>query len=297
MDDSWGEMDRLYFATITANTPITAPPSRSLEKSNENQVQAAESQEMDREESREESQEKDDSPSERPRPRDKDIQREVTTLEAAGKHTHLIKYFGTVEDPSSPCLLFELYLSRNLNSLLSNRGAINEEETRYFSAEIAIRLTHLHDRGLIHCDLKPENIFFASSMRVRIGNLGLAERFDLERSAVIELGLMEEAWLTKRKEKHPEKPETLLHMDERKLNLNAKDLVRLMLEFDPKKRQQLKNLYLQKVFKFGYSPTVLNEDLLWACLTWKAQCDPVEIGAWGSIRRPSWTPISTSRSS
>ena len=50
-------------------------------------------------------------------------------------------------------------------------------------------------------------------------------------------------------------------MDECKLKQTAKDLVRLMLEFDPKKRLQLKNLCRQKFFKFGYSPTVLNEDV------------------------------------
>ncbi|KAF9145466.1 Serine/threonine-protein kinase plk1 [Mortierella sp. GBA39] len=205
---------------------------------------------MNREEFREESQEKDDTSKRETKTEPKKpwpffarrtgeeyavvqgnflgkIQHEVTMLEAAGKHTHLVKYFGTVEDPSGP-----------------NRGAITEEETRYFSAEIATGLAHLHDRGLIHCDLKPENIFFVSSMRIRIGDLGLAERFDLERTrgdrvgtdgyrapevvdlkphtyaldifsfgCIIYLLLREEeAWLTKRK-KRPEKPETLLHMD------------------------------------------------------------------------------------
>ncbi|KAF9551347.1 hypothetical protein EC957_009231 [Mortierella hygrophila] len=183
---------------------------------------------MNWEESLEESQEKNDTSG---RETKTEIQHEVAMLEAAGKHTHLIKNFGTVKKPSGPCLLLELCLSRNLNNLLSNRGAITEE-TRYFRTEIATGLAHLYDRGLIHCDLKPENIFFASSMHVRIGDLGLAERFDLLR-------------LAERKERHPEKPETLLHMDERKLNLNAKELVRLMLEFDPKKWLQLKNLYLQ----------------------------------------------------
>ncbi|KAF9143590.1 hypothetical protein BGX30_015250 [Mortierella sp. GBA39] len=223
--------------------------------------------------------------------RDKDIQHEVTMLEAAGKHTHLVKYFGTVEDPRGLCLLFELCLSRNLDTLLSNRGVITEEETRYFGAEIATGLAHLHDQGLIHCDIKPENILFASGMRVPIGDLGLAERFDLNSKNgrrvgtdgfrapevvdlkphtyaldVFSFGCMiylmlqgEEAWLTEGKTKYPKKLEKLLDMKECKLKPNAKDLVMLMLEFDPKKRLQLKNLSRQKFFNVGYSPTVLNE--------------------------------------
>ena len=87
-------------------------------------------------------------------------------LKVAGKHTHLVEYFGTIEDPSGPCLLFELCLSN-----VSATG-----------------LTYLHKRGLIHCDLKPENSLFASGMRVRIGDLGLAERFDPKRKSGSRVG-------------------------------------------------------------------------------------------------------------
>ncbi|KAG9062452.1 hypothetical protein KI688_005367 [Linnemannia hyalina] len=225
--------------------------------------------------------------------RDMDIQHEVAMLEAAGKHTHLVKYFGTVEDPRGLCLLFELCLSGSLDTLLRNRGVITEEETRYFGAEIATGLIHLHDQGMIHCDLKPDNILFASGMRVRIGDLGLAERFDSKSEDggrvgtegfrapevvdlkphtyaldVFSFGCMiylmlqgEEAWLTEGKKKHPKRLEKLLDMNECKLKPNAKDLVKLMLEFDPKKRLHLKNLSSHKFFTLGYFPTVLNEDV------------------------------------
>ncbi|KAG0060913.1 hypothetical protein BGZ90_003817 [Linnemannia elongata] len=62
-----------------------------------------------------------------------DIQHEVTMLKVADRHTHLVEYLGIIENPIGPCLLFELCLSNNLNSPLSNRGAITkEEETRVF---------------------------------------------------------------------------------------------------------------------------------------------------------------------
>lgn len=48
-------------------------------------------------------------------------------------------------------------------------------------------------------------------------------------------------------------------MDECILIPNAKDLVRRMLEFEPTKRLQLKNLRHQEVFKVGYTPTALTE--------------------------------------
>lgn len=48
-------------------------------------------------------------------------------------------------------------------------------------------------------------------------------------------------------------------MKECKLTQNAKDLVRRMLEFEPKRRLELKNLWSQKFFEVGYTPTALNE--------------------------------------
>ncbi|KAG0275279.1 polo-like kinase 3, partial [Linnemannia gamsii] len=106
------------------------------------------------------------------------IQREVDMLKAAGEHGNLVKCFGTVNDDDGPCILYELCMPENLWHLLRNRGAIIKEETRFFISKIADGLTHLHGRGLIHCDLKPENVLQAPGMKVRIGDLGLAERYD-----------------------------------------------------------------------------------------------------------------------
>lgn len=50
-------------------------------------------------------------------------------------------------------------------------------------------------------------------------------------------------------------------MDECKLRSNAKGVVRLMLEFEPKKRVTLKNLRLQKFFMFECCPSGLYEDV------------------------------------
>ncbi|KAH7048896.1 kinase-like domain-containing protein [Linnemannia elongata] len=197
-----------------------------------------------------------------------DIQHEVTMLKAADGHTHLVEYLGIIEDPIGPCILFELCLSNNLNSLLSNRGAITEEEeTRYFCAQIATGLGHLRDRDFIHCDLRPENILFASGMRVRIGHLGLAERFDPKRRNGSRAGVdgfraPEIIDLTPHtRTTYPTKLERALEKGECKLKPDAKGLVRLVLDFDSKNRPQLTSLRRQKFFKLGYCPTILSEDV------------------------------------
>ncbi|KAH7046273.1 kinase-like domain-containing protein, partial [Linnemannia elongata] len=62
--------------------------------------------------------------------------------------------------------------------LLSSRGRLTYPEVRYFGLGIAAGLAHLHDKGVIHRGLKPENVFISFDMQVRVGDLGLAARYD-----------------------------------------------------------------------------------------------------------------------
>ncbi|KAG0260729.1 hypothetical protein BGZ95_004366 [Linnemannia exigua] len=221
------------------------------------------------------------------------IQREIDMLDAAGKHDNLVKYFGSINDPIGRCLLFEMCLPRNLDSLLWSRGVITEAETRFFISEIAKGLSHLHGNGLMHRDIKPENIMFAPGMRLRIGDLGLAARYDrkaLKTGAcgtdgfmapeivsgqphifamdIYSLGCImytmlqgETPWLTKGDQIFPERLEDLLVRDECKLSPDAKKLVTKLLDFDPKARQSLATLSCQDFMMYGYCPKNLGEEV------------------------------------
>ncbi|KAG0369519.1 Serine/threonine-protein kinase PLK1 [Mortierella sp. AD032] len=225
--------------------------------------------------------------------RAKEIQREIDMLEAAGKHENLVKYFGSVDDPNGKCLLFELCLPRSLDSLLWKRGVITEAEARFFISEIAKGLSHLHGKGLMHRDIKPENIMFAPGMRLRIGDLGLASRYDKKDSKVGAVGtdgfiapevvnghphtfsmdmysvgciayIMlqgEHPWLTKGDHVYHRKLEYLLQTPECKLKSDAKTLIRKLLDFDPTTRQQLPTLYRERFMTSGYCPKRLGEEV------------------------------------
>lgn len=64
--------------------------------------------------------------------------------------------------------------------MLSNRTAIdadlyqNDERVWRLFREIAEGLSHIHQQGMIHRDLKPVNIFLDARDQVKIGDFGLA---------------------------------------------------------------------------------------------------------------------------
>ncbi|KAG9063088.1 Serine/threonine-protein kinase plk1 [Linnemannia hyalina] len=111
----------------------------------------------------------------------RNFQREINMFDAAGKHDNIVKYFGLVNDPSGKFPLFELCRPLDLFDLIRNRGHLTYPEVSYFGLGIAAGIAHLHEKTVIHCDLKPENVLITSDMQVRVGDLGLAERHDLSR--------------------------------------------------------------------------------------------------------------------
>ncbi|CAF0819914.1 unnamed protein product [Didymodactylos carnosus] len=60
------------------------------------------------------------------------------------------------------------------------RKTITEPETRYFVKQIVEACIYLHDKRIIHRDLKLGNLFLNDQMEVKIGDFGLATRIESE---------------------------------------------------------------------------------------------------------------------
>ena len=76
------------------------------------------------------------------------------------------------------CIVFEL-LSINLYEFLQRvdlRG-LNLTIIKRIALQLLKGLRHIHSLGVIHCDLKPENIFLDENNTVKIGDFGLARSF------------------------------------------------------------------------------------------------------------------------
>lgn len=60
----------------------------------------------------------------------------------------------------------------------SNRkrlARLSEEQTRNIACEILLGLEHLHSRGIVYRDLKPENVFISKEGYLQIGDYGLSK--------------------------------------------------------------------------------------------------------------------------
>ncbi|KAK5827197.1 kinase-like domain-containing protein [Linnemannia elongata] len=103
------------------------------------------------------------------------IRKEACFLSRLQGHDNVVKFHGVVEDLRGPCLLMQLYQPRDFHALLVNRAPLSVAEIRFFGRQLVAGLSHIHEAGIRHCDLKPENVLVDTGMQLKITDLGLAE--------------------------------------------------------------------------------------------------------------------------
>jgi serine/threonine protein kinase len=91
-------------------------------------------------------------------------------------HPGIVELFDLIEDRRSArmYLVMEYLSGGDLKSKILREGFITENRLRRLAAEILAALDKAHGNGVIHRDLKPQNILFDDGDHIRISDFGLA---------------------------------------------------------------------------------------------------------------------------
>ncbi|TDH68557.1 hypothetical protein CCR75_000294 [Bremia lactucae] len=87
----------------------------------------------------------------------------------------VVKLFWTFQTKRNLFLVMEYLPGGDFMSLLECIVQLEEQVACVYIAEIAIALNHLHAKGCIHRDLKPDNILLSSTGHVKLTDFGLSK--------------------------------------------------------------------------------------------------------------------------
>ncbi|XP_074834596.1 inactive serine/threonine-protein kinase PLK5 isoform X2 [Carettochelys insculpta] len=91
-------------------------------------------------------------------------------------HPHVVGFHRHFADQDNIYMILEYCSCKSLAHVLKARKRLTEPEVRYYLRQIIAGLRYLHQRGIIHRDLKLSNFFLTKNMQVKVGDLGLATR-------------------------------------------------------------------------------------------------------------------------
>ena len=69
-------------------------------------------------------------------------------------------------------------LAQRINTVKSQRSSISEETVLDWVTQICLGMKHIHDRKIIHRDIKAQNIFLMKDNSIRLGDFGVARILD-----------------------------------------------------------------------------------------------------------------------
>src|SRR6185437_9454298 len=70
--------------------------------------------------------------------------------------------------------VMEYLIGGDLSSLLQNFERFEEEMARMYTAEVVLALEYLHNNGITHRDLKPDNMLITSEGHIKLTDFGLS---------------------------------------------------------------------------------------------------------------------------
>jgi eukaryotic-like serine/threonine-protein kinase len=95
-------------------------------------------------------------------------------------HPNIVTVIDRGEDGGRQFIVFEYVDGENLKELVTRSGPLSVRRALELGVEIARGLAFAHDHGLVHRDVKPQNVLLNGDGEAKVTDFGIARSLDVE---------------------------------------------------------------------------------------------------------------------
>jgi serine/threonine protein kinase len=95
-------------------------------------------------------------------------------------HPGIVTVIDRGDDAGKPFIVFEYVEGENLRELLVRCGVLSIRQVLELGGEIARALAFAHQHGLVHRDVKPQNVILSGDGRAKVTDFGIARSLAVE---------------------------------------------------------------------------------------------------------------------
>lgn len=102
------------------------------------------------------------------------FRREIETMESL-EHRNIVRYFGTDRTDRNLFILMEFVPGGSIEHMLSQFGGFSGDLLRKFTHHILYGVNYLHEKGIIHRDIKGANVLVSSNGTAKLADFGCSK--------------------------------------------------------------------------------------------------------------------------
>ena len=88
-------------------------------------------------------------------------------------HPNIVSVYDVSHTAGVEYIVMELIEGVTLMQYMQKKGALSWKEAAHFSTQIAKALEHAHSKGIVHRDIKPQNIMILRDGTIKVADLSL----------------------------------------------------------------------------------------------------------------------------
>ena len=89
-------------------------------------------------------------------------------------HPNIVAVYDVSHNDNVEYIVMELVDGITLKQYMDRKGVVAWKEVVHFTKQISKALAHAHERGIIHRDIKPQNIMLLRDGTIKVGDFGIA---------------------------------------------------------------------------------------------------------------------------